>query len=87
MTVNEIKRYVQENLPELLEYRRHLHSYPELSFKETETTKYIMSILDHYSVSYTVNTSGTGLVARIDGLYHGKVLAFRTDIDALPIKE
>lgn len=87
MTTEEIKTAVQEKLTELLEYRRHLHAYPELSLREFETTKYIASILDRYSIPYTIHSTGTGLVARIDGLHPGKTFAFRTDIDALPVTE
>lgn len=82
-----IKSYALEVYDEIVEYRRYLHAHPELSGKEEETTKYLASLMDKYSVPYTLNPAGNGLIARIQGTQPGKVLAFRSDIDALPIQE
>ncbi|MDR2833950.1 MAG: amidohydrolase [Streptococcaceae bacterium] len=71
---------------ELLEkYRTDLHQIPELGFKEFKTKDYIMEQIKGYDCE--INEVGeTGLV-----LYFGneqkKTIAFRTDIDALPIIE
>ena len=35
--IEELGRY----LPQMTEWRRHIHAHPELSFEETETTVYI----------------------------------------------
>ena len=40
MTQDLVKR-LQDKEERMIEIRRHLHEHPELSFKETETPKYI----------------------------------------------
>jgi len=78
------KQYAQE----FINVRRHLHSHPELSFQEYETSKFIQQQLDQYGVSYQAGIAGTGIVAIIEGKNPGKkVIALRGDIDALPILE
>lgn len=70
-----------------IEYRRHLHRNPELSFKETETSKYVARILSENGISYT-HIAGTGLLAKIEG--HGDLksaIVLRADLDALAIEE
>lgn len=87
MNKDLIKKYTAEVYDEIVGYRRHLHSHPELSAHEKETTKYLASIMEENSIPYTLNPAGEGLIARIQGSKPGKVLAFRSDIDALPIPE
>ena len=70
---------------EAIAHRRHLHTYPEVSFKEAETSKYIQKVLDEYGVNYT--TINNSVIGRIKGEKPGKTIAFRADIDALPIQE
>lgn len=73
---------------ELVEIRRHLHMYPELSFKEFETSKYIKSKLEEWGVSFKDGWVETGIVAQIKGEKESdKIIALRADIDALPILE
>ena len=81
------KRCAFEVFDEIVGYRRYLHAHPEVSTQEEETTRYLASIMDKYGISYTLNPAGKGLIARIKGEKPGKVLAFRSDIDALPIQE
>ncbi len=63
----------------------HLHQHPELSYQEFETTKYILKYLEKYPIK-TFKLEPTGLIAVIDK-GHKETVAFRTDIDALPIQE
>ncbi|MGL4589659.1 MAG: M20 metallopeptidase family protein [Mycoplasmatales bacterium] len=70
---------------ELTTIFKDLHQNPELSFKEYKTTEYICNQLDEWGVSYH-RLKGTGLIAYFDQ-GHTETIAFRTDIDALPIME
>lgn len=70
----------------MIESRRYLHQYPELSGEEFETQKYIMKRLDELDIPYR-KVGTTSLVAEITGGQSGKTVALRADIDALPIKE
>ena len=82
-----IKQLSEEYFSEVLEIRRHIHKNPELSFQEFETSAYIKQKLDEYGISYTDGYVKTGILGKIEGKAKGKVVALRSDIDALPIVE
>ncbi len=69
---------------EIILHRRHLHTNPELSFKEYETSKYIQNVLNDLGIENKV-IGGTGVVGLI-GMGE-RCIALRADIDALPIQE
>lgn len=71
---------------EIIQIRRHLHQYPELSFQEFNTATYIKAKLDELGIPWTP-VANTGVLAMINGQPADKVIALRADIDALPIKE
>ena len=79
---------VLELEPALIGWRRHLHEYPELSFEEYETTRFLISELQKIPGVILECPTKTGVVAILKGdLGPGPCLAFRADIDALPIQE
>ncbi len=59
----------------------HFHKYPEVSWKEFETTKKIASILDELQVTYRLLGDVPGLIAEIGT--GDEIIAVRADIDAL----
>lgn len=71
---------------ELVRWRRHLHSHPELSWAEVETTQYIIDELVKMGINSIERPLNTGLVATIEN-GAGKTITLRGDIDALPIAE
>jgi len=73
--------------PELIRIRRHLHAHPELSFYEKETAAYISSTLKDWGITHFTGVGGHGVVGLIGKKSHGKVVALRGDMDALPIQE
>lgn len=84
----QIKQLAQEFYPLVLETRRYLHQYPELSFQETQTSAYLCAILDKLGVSYSKGIVKTGIVVELKGKNPGKkVILLRADMDALPITE
>ena len=72
-------------LDELKRIRRHLHQHPELSLEEFETTSFIKQELEKLNVPY-YSPLETGMIAYLEGKSK-KSIAFRADIDALPIQE
>jgi len=71
----------------LLEIRRHLHRYPELSFQEFQTFHYIASCLESWGIPFR-QVGETGIVAEIAGEKgEGPHIGIRADMDALPIEE
>lgn len=75
---------VQNLFPELIELRRHLHRFPELSYNEVETSNFISEQLTSMGISHT-RMASTGIVAHIGA--GDRCVALRADIDALPIHE
>jgi amidohydrolase len=77
---------LHELRPQVLAWRRHLHSHPELSFQEHQTALYIKAALGEMGLQPTSPTA-TSVVADLDGARPGRTIAIRADIDALPIQE
>lgn len=69
-------------------WRRTIHSQPELSFEERETSRFIASVLRSEGIDFRA-VAGTGLLARIEGTAgpSRRAVVMRADIDALPIRE
>jgi len=88
MLQDKIKQLAKEYFSEIQANRRHLHSYPELSFQEQETAKFISQKLNDYQIPFQAGIAGTGIVAYLEGNNpESKLIALRADIDALPIVE
>ena len=77
-----------DSLQKELEYQfEWFHRNPELSYEEYETTKRIKTLLQEHDIEVLDLPLKTGLVAVIRGGYPGKVIALRSDIDALSVNE
>jgi amidohydrolase len=73
---------------EVISFRRHLHSNPELSYQEFNTAKFIATQLRAFGIEPQEGIAGTGVVALIEGKNPSKkIIALRADMDALPITE
>ncbi|WP_379967861.1 M20 peptidase aminoacylase family protein [Ectobacillus sp. sgz5001026] len=85
MTKTNFQTMVPHLQNKLVEIRRHLHEYPELSRQEFQTSVYIRELLEDADISILPSSLETGVIAEIKG--NGPVIALRADIDALPITE
>ncbi|PLX22521.1 MAG: amidohydrolase [Salinivirgaceae bacterium] len=75
------------DLTELKQIRQYLHKHPELSHKEKKTSEYLRNKISDIEPDFVVKQkSGEGFWARFGKNEKGSI-AFRTDIDALPIQE
>src|ERR1700741_1137076 len=84
----KIKTLSQSYLAEVIAYRRHLHTHPELSFQEHNTAVFISEQLTAFKIPHTTGIAGTGIVGILEGLKPGKkIISLRADMDALPIME
>ena len=75
---------------EITEWRRHLHTIPELNFDLPKTAAYVEERLREIGVdSLETGVAQTGMVAVIKGKTDtcGRVIGLRADMDALPIHE
>lgn len=72
---------------DVITHRRFLHSNPELSFEEYQTSAFIKDHLNKLGISWKP-IANTGVVALIKGdRPSDAVVALRADMDALPITE
>jgi amidohydrolase len=87
MLIDDIRQLANSKTDTVVQYRRHLHANPELSFLEYETSSFVKSRLDELNISWKP-MAGTGVVALIKGEKSSdSVIALRADMDALPITE
>ena len=84
--LKHIQTYIKQHEDEFIQIREYLHAHPEVSWQEYETSKYIKQKLDEWGVPYT-EMAGTGVVADLVGNPDGKRVAYRGDIDALPMED
>jgi amidohydrolase len=71
----------------MVEVRRDIHQHPELAFEETRTSNLVAEWLDEMSFEVRRKVAGTGVVGLLRGPVNARTVAFRADMDALPIIE
>ncbi|MEZ4985072.1 MAG: amidohydrolase [Saprospiraceae bacterium] len=71
----------------VIEWRRHLHQYPELSNREFKTAAMIEAHLRSLGMEVRTKVGHTGVVGILKGGKPGKTVALRADMDALPVTE
>lgn len=86
--LSQIKELAEKLSPRLLEIRRHLHAHPELSGQEYQTAAYIAGVLSSCGLHVQEAVGKVGVVGDLTGNgSDSRLLAIRTDMDALPIHE
>lgn len=82
-----MEAYFQNMVEELRQIRRDLHKIPELGLKEYKTSAYIREKLTSFGITELETWLETGVVAVIRGKGKKEAVAFRADMDALPVTE
>ncbi|MCH6264699.1 M20 metallopeptidase family protein [Neobacillus citreus] len=85
--VVDIQKLIEAVEEEVIEWRRHFHENPELSFQEFETSNYVYEKLQSFGNIEVSRVTPTSVMGRLFGSQPGKVLGLRADMDALPILE
>jgi len=86
--LTRIKDLTETLAPRLIEIRRHLHSHPELSGQEYQTAAYVTGVLSSCGIHVQEVVGRTGVIGELKGEGRDqRLLAIRTDMDALPISE
>jgi len=81
-----IKNIVNDDMSYLVEFYKVRHQYPEVSLHEKETAAALAKEIKSIGFQVTENFGGYGIV----GIYkngEGPTILYRTDMDALPMKE
>ncbi len=87
MIIEQIRAEARALGPRLVEWRRHLHRHPELSYQERETAAFVAQTLNDLGIRCETGVAGTGVVGYVEGADTSRTTALRADIDALPIHE
>jgi len=83
-----IKDLTAKLAPRLVEIRRHIHSHPELSGEEYQTAAFVAGVLSSSRLHVQEGVGKTGVIGELQGTGSDeRILAVRTDMDALPIQE
>ena len=81
-----INEWFNAHRAEVIAWRRHIHRHPETANHEVETTNFLASILQDYGLE-PQRFPQTGLMVDIGPDTELGRLAFRADIDAVPVTE
>ncbi len=86
--LTRIKELTEKLAPRLIEIRRHIHAHPELSGEEYQTAAYVAGVLSSCGIRVRESVGKTGVIGDLQGnSQKERILAIRTDMDALPIQE
>lgn len=83
----EIDAATAKLMPQIIEWRRHIHKYPELGNREVKTAKYIENHLRKLGLEVRTGIAKTGVVGILKGAQPGPVIGLRADMDGLPVTE
>jgi amidohydrolase len=87
MLKQKIQELAKSFSDEFIAVRRHLHTHPELSYVEYETSQFVQAKLNEWQIPFEIKAT-TGVIGLLKGRNpEKKVIALRADIDALPITE
>ncbi len=85
MSIN-IKPEIQKILRNIINWRRHIHTYPELGMDLPETAKFVAEKLTSWGIDVETEIGVSGVIGDLKG-NSGSTIALRADMDALPIQE
>ncbi len=74
-------------MPKVVAWRRDFHEHPELGNREARTSKIVADHLRALGFEVRTGVAKTGVVGVLRGGRPGRVVALRSDMDALPVTE
>lgn len=82
-----IDKEVKSVEKKVIEWRRDIHKYPELSNRETRTAAIVAKHLKSLGMQVETDIAHTGVVGFLKGAKPGPTVMLRADMDALPVTE
>ena len=73
--------------PEMQNWRRDIHSHPEIAFEEHRTAKLVADKLESFGLEVETGIAGTGVVGTLKKGTGNRSIGLRADLDALLINE
>lgn len=71
---------------EIIDIRRKIYMYPELSGDERRTSQLVAEKLRSCGINVQTNIGGYGVVGILNGSKHGETIAWRADMDACGLR-
>ncbi len=87
ITVEELAIAVEMVMAEVVKIRRYLHQHPELSGEEAKTAQLVAQTCKNLGMDVRENIGGHGILATLKVDENKPWMAFRADMDALPIQD
>ena len=86
MTI-KIDNEVNKISKNIIEWRRHIHTYPELGMELPKPAEFVAEKLSTWGIDVQTEIGISGVVGKIKGSESGPTIALRADMDALPMQE
>src|SRR5262245_14687070 len=86
-TAGDWSEAMERRRDDMIALRRDFHRHPELSFQERRTAEIIAERLHGAKLEVRTGIAKTGVVGILRGDRPGRTIAWRADIDALPLTE
>src|SRR4051812_18610152 len=83
----ELRQGIEARAEEMVALRRDLHRHPELAFAEHRTAGLVAERLVRAGLAVATGVAQTGVVAVLHGDAPGRTVAWRAEMDALPLQE
>ena len=83
----EIDAAAAKIMSKVVDWRRHVHQYPELGNRELKTAKFVEDHLRKLGLEVRTGIAKTGVVGILKGSQPGPVIGLRADMDGLPVTE
>ena len=83
----ELENQIKSVEPEVIQWFHYLHEHPELGFEEVGTADFVEKQLKSFLNIEIKRFGKTGVMGILHTNTPGQTVAFRADMDALPIKE
>jgi len=87
VTVEQLAAAVDSVMAEVVKKRRYLHQHPELSGQEKQTARLVAASCLELGLNVREGIGGHGLLAKLIIDENKPWIAFRADMDALPIQD
>jgi hippurate hydrolase len=85
--MNKAAKLAPELITQMTGWRHDFHRHPELGFAEKRTSARVASLLESFGIEVHRNIGKTGVVGILQRGNGPGSIAFRADMDALPITE
>ena len=78
---------VDQIVPDVIGWQRHIHANPELGFQEHATSDFVAQKLTEFGLEVHRDVSATAVVGVLKTGSSDRKIMFRAELDALPVKE